>query len=139
MRCGRRQRPSSTREKDEVDDNGAHRGVQSSRLLVSDAVHGGVLDGSGEEIHLFEGGENVRARSDASELAVHAARTDVDLVLALQKIRQSCSFDARLSLDLSSGETLEREVAFPLGDPENALSREAWKRSCSSSPRSAAR
>ncbi len=32
-------------------------------------------------------------------------------------------FPARLSLELSSGDKLEREVAFPLGDPENPLSR----------------
>ena len=32
-------------------------------------------------------------------------------------------FPARLSLELSSGDELEREVAFPLGDPENPLSR----------------
>jgi 2-methylcitrate dehydratase PrpD len=33
-------------------------------------------------------------------------------------------FPARLSLELSSGDKLAREVAFPLGDPENPLSRE---------------
>ena len=41
------------------------------KLLVADAVHGGVLDGSREEVHLFEGGENVRAHSDAGERLTH--------------------------------------------------------------------
>ncbi len=31
------------------------------KVLVTDAVHGGVLDGGSEEVHLFKGGENVRA------------------------------------------------------------------------------
>ena len=33
-------------------------------------------------------------------------------------------FPTRLTLELSSGDALEREVTFPLGDPENPLSRE---------------
>ncbi len=67
------------------------------KLLVTDAVRGGVLDGRGEEVHLFERCENVRAHSDAGEFAVH---------VALSSGRRRCEKSTSVHEDLQDAHSL---------------------------------